>query len=126
MCCDNSKNIYIKDFTNHIVNPYHNFPHLNRTITKEQQKLNPIIMTQTPVDIDIKLNKRLRSNLDEQLQTLKESRPSRERSLAITKIQEAIMWLGMDLKRLGTPNPYPTSYDDTNTTVEPTADYLKM
>lgn len=76
-------------------------------------------------------NKQLRKDLDIQLQILKESSPSRERALAITKTQEAIMWLGMDLKRLGeltgqTSNPYPSSYDPTTTKVEPTADNLKL
>jgi hypothetical protein len=53
--------------------------------------------------------------------------PSRERSLAITKLQEAVMWLGMDLKRLGTENPYPSSKDpSTGTKIEPTADGLKL
>ena len=28
------------------------------------------------------------------------NRPSRERSLAVTKLQEAVMWLGMDLKAI--------------------------
>ena len=52
---------------------------------------------------------------------------SRERSLAITKLQEGVMWLGMDLKRLGTPNPYPSSKDpSTGSVIEPTADGLKM
>jgi len=53
-------------------------------------------------------------------------RVSRERSLAITKIQEAIMWLGMDLKDMGTPSPYPNSYNPANTIVDPTADGLKL
>ena len=51
---------------------------------------------------------------------------SRERSLAITKIEEAIMWLGMDLKAQGTTNPYPHSKDPTSLVIEPTADGLKM
>lgn len=55
------------------------------------------------------------------------ARHSRERSLAITKIQEAIMWLGMDLKAIGeTPNPYPHSYDPASPVIDPTADGLKM
>ena len=46
-----------------------------------------------------------------------------ERSLAVTKLQEAIMWLGMDLNEIGeTPNPYPQSYDPTSPVIEPTAD----
>lgn len=58
---------------------------------------------------------------------LKELPASRERSLAVTKLQEAVMWLGMDLKRLGTTNPYPSSKDpSTGSVIEPTADGLKL
>lgn len=71
-------------------------------------------------------NKKLRVSLDKQLQELKGLNRSRERSLAITKLQEAIMWLGMDLKRLNEDNPYPDSYDPSNTKIAPTADGLKM
>ena len=60
-------------------------------------------------------------------------RSSRERSLAITKIQEAIMWLGMDLKAINeetpsalTENPYPQSYNPESPVIEPTADGLKL
>ena len=53
-------------------------------------------------------------------------RSSRERSLAVTKIEEAIMWLGMDLKAQNTPNPYPQSYDPASNVIDPTADGLKM
>jgi hypothetical protein len=53
-------------------------------------------------------------------------RSSRERSLAMTKVEEAIMWLGMDLKAQNTPNPYPQSYNPTSNVIEPTADGLKM
>ncbi|MCG8212944.1 hypothetical protein J2Q11_08600 [Tenacibaculum finnmarkense genomovar finnmarkense] len=75
---------------------------------------------------DIKSNKELRVDLDLQLQKLKELPESRERSLAITKLQEAIMWLGMDLKRLNEPNPYPDSYKPENIKIAPTADNLQM
>lgn len=75
---------------------------------------------------DITLNKQLRKNLDEQLQLLKGLPKSRERSLSITKLQESIMWLGMDLKRLDEPNPYPDSYNPSNTKIAPTADNLKL
>lgn len=74
----------------------------------------------------IKDDKELRLNLDEQLQILKQLPPSRERALAITKLQECIMWLGMDLKRLCDPNPYPHSYDPTSTVVDPTSEGLKL
>lgn len=59
-------------------------------------------------------------------------RGSRERSLAVTKIQEAIMWLGMDLKAMreegvpGCETPYPTSYDSSSPVIEPVADGMKM
>ena len=83
---------------------------------------------------EIIANKTLRKGLDAQLQDLKSLPPSRERSLAITKIQEAVMWLGMDLKRLNdlqpadakAPNPYPNSYNPGNAIVEPTADGLRL
>lgn len=77
-------------------------------------------------DENIKADKQLRKNLDEQLQTLKELTPSRERALALTKLQEAIMWLGMDLKRIGGGKPYPASYDPTSNVVEPPADGIKL
>ena len=75
---------------------------------------------------EVKLDKQLRKDLDAQLQILQEAGKSRERSLAITKIQEAIMWLGMDLKRLGTENPYPESKNPESLEIHPTADGLKM
>lgn len=78
------------------------------------------------VEGEIVADKELRRDLDQQLQKLKDLQPSRERSLAITKLQECIMWLGMDLKRLAEPNPYPSSYDPSTTKVEPTADGLKL
>lgn len=88
----------------------------------------------TAVNADIIQNKQLRKGLDAQLQVLKTSKASRERALAITKLQEAIMWLGMDLKRLNEslpplaaePSPYPSSYDESTPKVEPTADGLTM
>lgn len=72
-------------------------------------------------------NKRLRQEIDTKIQEVRELPASRERSIAITKLQEAVMWLGMDLKRLGTNNPYPSSKDpSTGSVVEPTADGLKL
>lgn len=82
------------------------------------------------VDTAIIDTKQLRKDLDEVLQRLRAAtvhRTSRERSLAKTKLQEAIMWLGMDLKALNPGNnPYPSSYDPSTTKVEPTADGLKL
>ena len=72
-------------------------------------------------------NKRLRREIDAKIQEVKDLPASRERSLCITKLQEAVMWLGMDLKRLGTNNPYPSSKDpETGTVIDPTADGLKL
>lgn len=75
---------------------------------------------------EVQKDKMLRRDLDFHLQRMKELQPSRERSLAIIKLQECIMWLGMDLKRLNEPNPYPSSYDPSTSKVEPTADGLKL
>lgn len=81
-------------------------------------------------DRDIVKTKELRVQLDGVLQNIKEAvakdRHSRERALAVTKVQEAIMWLGMDLKDIGTPTPYPNSYNPSNTIVDATADGLKL
>lgn len=99
---------------------------------------------QTNVPVHVAQTKQYRKELDEVLQRLKRDsdknftgpsgirepehpvRGSRERSLAITKIEEAIMWLGMDLKDQGTPNPYPQSYNPESGVIEPTADGLKL
>lgn len=76
---------------------------------------------------EIIANKQLRKDLDEKIQEIKNLPPSRERSLSITKLQEAVMWLGMDLKRLNDEDPYPSSKDpSTGDKIEPTADGLKF
>lgn len=76
---------------------------------------------------EIVADKTLRKTIDAIIQEVKNLPASRERSLAITKLQEAVMWLGMDLKRLGNPNPYPSSKDpSTGSKIEPTADGLKL
>lgn len=95
----------------------------------------------TPTEAATADTKQFRKDIDVVLQNLKWSsdtkrdrvspddhpRASRERSLAVTKLQEAIMWLGMDLKDIGeTPNPYPHSYDPASPVIEPTADGLKL
>ena len=76
--------------------------------------------------------KELRRDTDAIIQRVKDLAPSRERSLTITKLQEGVMWLGMDLKRINdtTPGsveiPYPNSKDPSNTKIDPTADGLKL
>ena len=96
-------------------------------------------------DTHIILDKELRRDIDAIIQRLKTSdnvrgedraeslsRNSRERSLAITKLQEAVMWLGMDLKAINdanpgeVENPYPNSKDPSNTKIDATADGLKL
>ena len=95
----------------------------------------------TPTEAATADTKQWRKDLDAVLQSIKRGsdtkrevltsedhpRASRERSLAVTKLQEAIMWLGMDLKDIGeTPNPYPHSYDPASPVIEPTSDGLKL
>ena len=75
---------------------------------------------------NVKADKQLRVNLDAELQKMKALPKSRETSISITKLQEAIMWLGMDLKRLNEANPYPDNYKPENTKIAPTADGMKM
>ena len=76
---------------------------------------------------EVVATKQLRKDIDEIIQKVKELYISRETSLSITKLQEAVMWLGIHLKDLGEKNPYPSSKDpDTGTQIEPTADNLKL
>ena len=83
-----------------------------------------MVMTRTE---EVIANKQLRKDIDENIQKIKALPTSRERSLAITKLQEGVMWLGMDLKRLNEDNPYPSSKDpSTGDKIEPTADGLKL
>lgn len=70
--------------------------------------------------------KQLRKDTDDIIQRVKGLDSCRETSLVITKLQEAVMWLGMDLKRLNQPNPYPESKNPESMKIEPTADGLKM
>ena len=71
-------------------------------------------------------NKALRRDIDAIIQRIKALPQSAERLLSTTKLQEGVMWLGMDLKRLAAPDPYPNSKDPSNAKVEPTADGLKL
>lgn len=71
--------------------------------------------------------KELRKKIDSVIQEVKSLDYCIETQIAITKLQEAVMWLGMDLKRLNQPDPYPSSKDhNTGTKIEPTADGLKF
>lgn len=90
-------------------------------------------MEQINIEKEILADKELRKKIDEIIQHVKALPTTRERSLAITKLQEGVMWLGMDLKRINEidaekcPYPYPSSKDpSTGTQIEPTADGLKF
>jgi hypothetical protein len=87
-------------------------------------------MTQEQEVVSVKT---LRRDIDDRIQALR-SIPvaSAEKTLALRKLQEAVMWLGMDLKRIGeanpelAANPYPHSKDPSTTKIDPTADGLKL
>lgn len=79
------------------------------------------------INLEIPKVKKLRKDIDDVIQRVKALDSCREVSICITKLQEAVMWLGMDLKRIGDVNPYPNSKDpSTGTKIEPTADNLKF
>lgn len=48
--------------------------------------------------------------------------PSRAKSLSITSLETAFMWLGLELGAIGSPNPYPKSMDSSSPVIEKAAD----
>ena len=78
------------------------------------------------IRVEVPAIKQLRKDTDDIIQRVRELEPCRETSLVITKLQEAVMWLGMDLKRLNQPDPYPESKNPNSMRIEPTADNLKL
>ena len=79
------------------------------------------------ITVEVPAIKQLRKDVDDVIQRVRNLEPCRETSIVITKLQEAVMWLGMDLKRLNQDNPYPSSKDpSTGAKIEPTADNLKL
>ena len=79
------------------------------------------------INLEIPKVKQLRKDIDDVIQRVKTLDGCKEVSICITKLQEAVMWLGMDLKRIGDINPYPNSKDpSTGTKIDPTADNLKF
>lgn len=72
------------------------------------------------------MSKQTRVDIDNILARVHSMEKCRETSLVITKLQEAIMWMGMNLKRLKQHNPYPDSMNTESMRIEPTADGLKM
>lgn len=86
--------------------------------------------------------KQLRKDLDAVLQNLKAEKSDLRKlggtecedhgeamaqiTLSQRDLENAIMRLGMTLKAIGNPNPYPESYNPASPVVEPTADGLKL
>jgi hypothetical protein len=70
---------------------------------------------------EIKQVKELRLQIQKTHDQASGMNKSRAMALAITKLDEASMWLGKRLQELNTPNPYPTSRDPSNSTIDPTA-----
>lgn len=99
---------------------------LHEIIEKQPETPTSKVMSED-YDLHVRMVKTLRKVLDQNIQGIKTLPPSRETSLSITNAQQAVMWLGMELKRLGEANPYPSSKDpSTGTVIEPTADGLKF
>ena len=89
------------------------------------------VTQQTTTEQHIIFVKELRRDIDVQIQKVKNLKRSHELSLVITKLQEGVMWLGMELKRVNETtgvgaNPYPDSKNPANTIINPTADGLKF
>ena len=79
------------------------------------------------VNLEIPKIKQLRKDIDDVIQRVKKIDSCKEVSICVTKLQEAVMWLGMDLKRINDTNPYPSSKDpSTGTKIDPTTDNLKL
>jgi len=74
----------------------------------------------------VRTTKQLRVALDAALQTVKAMPQTEATHEATRKIQEAVMWLGMNLKTLGEANPYPQSYNPESLAIEPTAQGLTL
>lgn len=74
-----------------------------------ESESNESILARTEADRveNVSKTKRIRLLIDSVLQEVKSLGGSRETSLVITKLQEANMWLGMNLKRLGEADPLP-------------------
>lgn len=73
---------------------------------------------------EIIVSKQIRIDVDDIIRRVKNMPISAETHMSLIKLQEAVMWMGMNLKRLGNPNPYPNSRNTNNTKVDKTADGL--
>lgn len=71
--------------------------------------------------------KQCRQEIDNIIQKVREISDSNPVEYSLKGLTEGCMWLGMELKRLNQPDPYPSSKDpSTGDTIEPTADNLKL
>jgi len=82
------------------------------------QNINQTTKNMNPV-AETKDARQTIKNLHEALSS--SDRKSRSRSLAITKLEEASMWLGKDLQELNEPYPYPRSYDPKDPAIDATS-----
>lgn len=73
---------------------------------------------------EIIMSKQIRVDVDDIIRRVKNMPISAESHMSLIKLQEAVMWMGMNLKRLGNPNPYPNSRNTNNEKVDKTADGL--
>lgn len=103
----------------------YNFTSANLNIISGQLGLSPLSVSEIREQETIR-TKQCRVEIDAVLQNVKKLITTREVDLCITKLQEAVMWLGMNLKQLGENSPYPNSYQPENTIIDPTADNLKL
>jgi adenosyl cobinamide kinase/adenosyl cobinamide phosphate guanylyltransferase len=91
-----------------------------------QRSMDKTTVTSNEISPEVVYDKELRRDLDEILQRLKARVDSPERAQARVRLSEAIMWLGMDLKARGLPDPYPESRDPSSPVVRPPADGVKL
>lgn len=82
---------------------------------EEDRKVSQIINKAMFIENEVKNTKACRQALDKVLQEIKQLDKCREVILAITKVQEGMMWLDVNLKRLNTLTPYPENYNPNNT-----------
>lgn len=71
--------------------------------------------------------KQCRKEIDSLIQEVRLIGNSNPVEYSLKALTEGCMWLGMELKRLNEPDPYPSSKDpSTGDTIEQTADNLKL
>lgn len=81
-------------------------------------------MSNPTIESEVSSIKEHRRGIDNQIKRLRLWPATRERALALTKLQEAQMWLGMDLRRIGDANPgfladpYPHSKNPDNAIID--------